>query len=285
MHVLDFLSEVGERLLAGRWIAGPRIFDAIRRAKALNALGMSAIINYMGEEFTNMRDVSEAVATQLRLVRTIRKNGIDASLTVKMTQLGLRISKKLAKRNYDRIVALARKNSVFVWLDAESQDTVEDAISIYEGQVRRRGVGIAVQSYLKRSEGNVRGLLKRRAVIRLVKGAYKESAKIAFGTKKETTKNYAVLMRHLFKAAKEFTIATHDSVLIDEAMTLNRSYRRKVTYAMLNGIRNNYAARLASQGNSVAIYVPFGTRWVEFSYRRLREASHLLLVLRSLLGG
>lgn len=279
------LGTIAEKIFAGRWIAGPSIGDAMRRAKKFNALHMSAIINYIGEDLNDRRDVSEAVATNLRLIRMLRKHGIDASISLKMTQLGLRISKKLAKENYGRIVNFARENGTFVWLDAESHDTIDDTIRIYGGQVRRGGVGIALQSYLKRSERDMSALLGKKAVIRLVKGAYKESEEIAYKTRGERMRNYAALMRQLFRRAKEFTIATHDQSLIDEAMRLNRTYRRHVTYALLNGIRDRYAAKLAANGKSVAIYVPFGTKWVDYTYRRMREASNIILILRFLPEG
>jgi proline dehydrogenase len=279
------IGSVFERIFAGRWIAGPTLDDAMRRTRQLNALGMGAIINYMGEEFREKDEVADAVAMNLRLIRAIRKAGANASVSLKPTQLGLRIGKAFARSNYNRIVGFARKHGVFVWLDAESQDTVDDAISVYVGQARKGGVGVTLQAYLRRSEADLQRLISKKAVVRLVKGAYKESARVAFVDRKEVTRNYLLLMRQLFAGAREFTIATHDSSLINEALKLNRSYRRRVTYAMLNGIRNGYAATLAERGNRVALYVPFGPRWIEYSVRRLREESHLLLVLRSLLGG
>ena len=274
-----------EKVVAGKWIAGPTINDAIRRTKELNELGFSAIINCMGEESLTERDIEQAVSVNLQLIRAIKKRDLDASISLKLTQLGLRKSKVLARRNYNRIVRLARKNGIFVWLDAEAEDTIEDTISIYEPQIRRGGVGIAVQSYLRRSQRNTIRLIKHNAIVRLVKGAYKLPASISFQKREEVTRNYRTLMHLLFKESKEFTIATHDSALLNEALELNRAYRRKVTYAMLNGIRNNYALRLVTGGNRVAIYIPFGTKWIEYSFRRLRESTHLLLVLRSLLGG
>ncbi|MDE1854945.1 MAG: proline dehydrogenase family protein [Candidatus Micrarchaeota archaeon] len=279
------IGNVFERVFAGKWIAGARISDAIRRTRQLNALGESAIINYIGESLTDKRDIADAVSINLRLIREIRKEKLKASISLKLTALGLSVSKNLARKNYGRIVGAARRQGIFVWIDAESQDTIEDVISIYEGHVRKGGVGICLQSYLRRSGHLMQRLIKRKAVVRIVKGAYKESSKIAFETRKETTENYRMLMREAFAHLKEFTIATHDSSLIGEAMELNRSHRRRVTYAMLNGIRNRYAASLAAQGSSVAIYVPFGTRWIGYALRRLREESHLILVLRSLLGG
>ena len=92
-------------------------------------------------------------------------------------------------------------------------------------------------------------------------------------------------MNYLFRHSKEFMIATHDTGLIREALLLNRSYRRDVTYAMLNGIRNKYAVGLAKRGNKTAIYLPFGERWLDYAFRRLREEGHLSLLIKSLFEG
>ncbi len=118
--------------------------------------------------------------------------------------------------------------------------------------------------------------------IRLVKGAYSESRKIAYTSRDETTRNYVRIMEYLFKHSGRFMIATHDQGIIAQAMELNRSYRREVTYAMLSGIKNKALVRLAATGNKVAAYVPFGEKWVDYAFRRLREESHILLVMKSL---
>lgn len=276
------LSDFLERFFAGRWIAGPAIGDAVSKARELNSLGEEAILNYLGEQFTEKEDVEDAVSTYLRLIRDMGKNRLRASIAVKITQLGLLISEAVAMQSYGRIVAEARKRHIFVWLDMESHDTIDSTIETYLSQARKGGVGIAIQSYLKRSGRDVQRLVKQGAVVRLVKGAYKESEEIAFRGRAEITSNYARLLRYLFEHAKEFTIATHDGSMIDEALLLSKRQRRKVTYAMLNGIRSRYAAHLASKGKRVAIYVPFGRRWVNYALRRLKEKEHVLLVLRSL---
>ncbi len=272
-------------IFAGRWIAGPNISDAMKRARELNELGVSAIINYMGEEFERESDCNDAVATCMQLAKAIKKKRLDASISVKITQMGLRIGRGIATRNYGKVVGFARKLGIFVWLDMESQDTVSDAIFIYLTQVKRSGVGIAMQAYLRRTEGDAALLVKKKAVIRLVKGAYKADKKTGFAKREEVEQNYIKIMRYLFKKSQKFTIATHDSMLINEAIMLNRVHRRNVTYGMLNGIRNNYAAELAASGNKVALYVPFGSRWFDYSLRRMNEWSHVMLILRSLLGG
>jgi len=273
-----------EKIIAGKWIAGPKIGDAINKALQLNSLGESTIINYLGEEFTERQDVSEAVKTYVALINEIRKRSVNASVSVKITQLGLRISEKLAEENYVKLANFARSKGIFLWLDMESSDTVSATIRAYKKQVKKGGVGIAIQAYLRRSAKDVASLVQKHAVIRLVKGAYSESSKVAFKSKQEVNKSYESLMLYLFKNSSEFTIATHDSNMIEKALELNRVYRKKVTYAMLNGIRSDYAKQLAMQGEHVAIYVPFGPKWVDYAYRRMREQGHISLILRSLIS-
>ncbi len=273
------------KTLAGRWVAGAGINDAILRAESLNSMGMGVILNYLGEEFTKQGDVEETVLTYMRLINKIARERVVAGISLKPTQLGLRIGRRLAERNYNKIVRAARGKNVFVWLDMEAYDAVDATISMYARQVARRGVGIALQASLKRSQDDAKRIVGMKGVVRLVKGAYQEPRKIGVGGSKEVTHSYLRIMNYLFRNSDEFTIATHDGPLIREAMSLNRSYRRNVTYAMLNGIRNRYAQRLAATNNSVAIYVPFGARWLDYASRRLREQGHAALVLRSMLGG
>ncbi|MEM3839029.1 MAG: proline dehydrogenase family protein [Candidatus Micrarchaeaceae archaeon] len=276
------LNRVFERVFASRWIAGADIGDAVRVAKKFNSKGISAAINYLGESLDSEDEVSKAVGVYSRLIIELKRISLHSDISVKPSQLGLAISTRLAASNYARIVSLARKNGLFVWLDMEEHNFVDDTIRLYRRQMRRGMVGICIQAYLRRSKGDLESLSEDGAVIRLVKGAYKESPKIAYQSRQETTLNYMKLMEMLFRNSKKFMIATHDSSMIRHSLELNRSYRREVTYAMLNGIRNKELARLASLGNRTSVYIPFGEKWLEYSIRRLRESSHLALVLRSL---
>ena len=271
-----------EKLLAGRWIAGAGIMDAISTTKRFNKERISASINYLGENFSDKAEVDRTVGVYAKLIEEIHGSNVDAAISVKPTQLGLLIGKGYAKRNYSRIVRLARKRGIFVWLDMEEHQYVDDTISLYRSQQGRRGTGICIQAYLRRSDDDVKRLLKAGAVIRLVKGAYKEGERIAYPTRKAVTANYLRLMSYIFRNSDEFMIATHDTDMIREALLLNRSYRRKVSYAMLNGIRNKYLVELAKMGNKTVVYIPFGERWLDYSVRRLREEGHLTLILRSL---
>ncbi len=271
-----------EKAVAGRWIAGESIADAAKAAVAMNANGATAMVNYLGEDFNKEGDVSETVRTYRSLISETVSSKLRISIAIKPTQIGLLIGRKELAKNYSEIVSLARKHKTFVWLDMEQHQHVDDTINLYLKEVKKGGTGICIQSYLKRSDGDVRALVKKGGTIRLVKGAYRESADIAYPSRTETTKNYVLLMRYLFKNSESFMAATHDKKIITEALGLKKRSRAKVSFGMLNGIMNDYAYRLA-KSNNVSIYLPFGGRWVSYSYRRLKELENSKLILRSLL--
>jgi proline dehydrogenase len=273
------ISGVFEKILVGRWIAGERMIDAVRRAKDLDALHAGTLINYLGEDLAEKQEVADATFTYLQLLNEIKKSKLNAGISLKPTQLGLKVSRTLAVRNLEKIANRARKLGIFVWLDMESPGTIDDTIFIYESQVRKKGIGMTLQARLKRSEKDLKRLLRKRAVVRLVKGAYGGTARYAFETKEKTDQNFAAMMRLLFKGSKEFSIATHDKKMIEEALSLNRVYRRKVTIAMLNGVKRKYSEGLSMSGNRVAIYVPFGSKWLDYSFRRFAELDKALLFL------
>ncbi|MEM3180839.1 MAG: proline dehydrogenase family protein, partial [Candidatus Micrarchaeaceae archaeon] len=238
-----------EKLIAGKWIAGPNINDAIKRSMQLNKSNEHAIINFLGEEYTDKANVSETVAEYMRLISAIQRSGVSADISLKPTQLGLRIGYAYAANNYAKIVNEARAKGIFTWLDMESSSTTDSTIKMYKSVLdSKSNVGICLQSYLKRTLSDMRSLVNRHAVIRLVKGAYREYGKRAFQSRQEVNNNYVLLMRYLFKNSSTFTIATHDDTIIAEARELNKSYQRHVTYAFLNGIRTKLARGMAMQG-------------------------------------
>jgi proline dehydrogenase len=280
VHTMD-LNDIIEHLFAGRWIAGSTIEEAVKSTKHFNALGIKAIINYLGEDISNQAQVDSTLDTYMRLIRYIKNYGIKADISLKPTQIGLSISEQEAMSNYSKLVKESRASSIFVWLDMEGESTVDSTIKMYLSEVQGGNTGICMQAYLKRTESDIQRIAKVGGIIRLVKGAYSSSKSKSFTTREEVTKNYAKLMQIAYEQCTEFTIATHDIDMIKKSLELNQKYKRKVTYAMLKGIRNKLAVSLAKE-NKVSLYVPFGEQWVSYSYRRLKEAGHLKLVLRSL---
>ncbi|MEM0097319.1 MAG: proline dehydrogenase family protein [Conexivisphaerales archaeon] len=272
-----------ESLLAGKWLAGPSINDAIKRISLVNSNGCRAIVNYLGEDLTNRNYIDKTVERYIQLIDAISANSQKSDISVKVTQIGLSISEEMAIANYYKIVDYAGKKGVFIWLDMESSNTVSSTIKIYESRLKNGNTGIAIQSYLKRSLNDVIRLTEQGGVIRLVKGAYKESPEIAFTRWEDKTRNFRNIMNYLFEKSPAFTIATHDLDIIRDAINLSRKYNSHVTFAMLLEIKNRYAYELARSGFRCSIYIPYGTKWVDYTFRRLREASNLHLILRSIL--
>ncbi|MGC8585973.1 MAG: proline dehydrogenase family protein [Candidatus Micrarchaeia archaeon] len=275
------MAGIWEKLIARRWIAGPSISDAIERSKIFNLRNIATILNYLGESYTERQKVSNAVAVYLKLIDAIKLGKVNASISLKPTQLGLSISYGLFESNYARILSKAASSGIFTWLDMEEHVYIDDTIKAYMRHISPSS-GICIQANMKRSAEDVRNILERKGIIRLVKGAYTGSEKIQYQSKSEVDNNFIKLMKYIFLNSRTFMVATHDTRMIELGIKLNKRYRRNVTFAMLNGIRNRLALELA-QKESVAMYVPFGKEWVAYSYRRLREAGHVKIILRSLL--
>lgn len=226
--------------------------------------------------------MDSAVRTCLRLINEIKRSNVKASISVKATQLGLLIDKRVALRNYARIVNSAKRNGIFTWLDMEGQRYVDATIRLYKSQVRKGMVGITIQAYLKRSARDVEELVGMGGAIRLVKGSYNENDDDAFSTWEETTDNYIRIMEYLFKREAKFEIATHDPKVIADAIEMKRSYRENVVFAMLSGTANKVLVGLAKSGNKTVVYIPFGKSWLSYIFRKLRGEGNVLAI-RSLL--
>lgn len=272
-----------EKSLAGRWIAGYYPEDALKRTKLFNSKRISTIINFLGEDIHERKKINNTVKTYIWIINEIKNRRLKAGISVKPTQLGLNMGFQLMYSNYLKIVKQAKKSGVFIWFDMEGPESVDTTIRAYKRAMNNGNTGICIQAYLKRSQKDAENLLRSHAVIRLVKGAYKADAALSFKSKRDVNRNYLQIMRMLFSKSKKFMVATHDSKIIEEAIRLNRKYKRDVTFAMLNGIRNKYALHLSRTGQKVTVYVPFGEEWVSYGLRRLSEQGHLSLIVRSLL--
>lgn len=277
-------SNLLEKRISGKWIAGAGIDDAIAVAKSRKKRGISVLVNYLGESFKERKDVDEAVGTYFSLIDRMHQAGIHGAISIKPSQIGISIGMELADLNYVRIVERAKSKGIFVWVDMEEPKLIDHTIEIYLKNIKIANAGICIQAYLKRSYKDLVKITKSKGIVRLVKGAYTVDPAIGFKKKAEVDANYIKLLRYLFGHSKRFMVATHDVSIIDLSIQLEKKHRCNVTYAMLNGINNKKALELAESGEKVALYLPFGTRWMEYSYRRLREGGHLSLILKSLLS-
>ena len=275
-----------ERLLfrvARRWVAGHNTEEALVAALDSNSRGMSAILNFLGEDTTDVKIVDQTVKEYLSLMDLINKRKINGCVSIKPTQLGLAIDFDMCLKNFGKLATRAKKLDQFMWIDIEGIKFTEDTITIYlQLHEQNDMTGVAIQSYLRRSASDLLHIIEHGGKVRLVKGAYHEPDEHAFSTKEEVDANYASLMKMLFEAESYFAIATHDSKMIEEAIRLNRNSRFE--FQMLMGIRDELKKDLVAKKFAVAEYIPYGSQWLPYSVRRIRERKrNLLLLARSLI--
>ena len=273
--------------IAKHWIAGETYEEAMIRAEQANANKMLGIINLLGEEITVREETSAATTEYIEILKAIDARKIRSCISIKPTQLGLSIDKRVFEDNLNSILSAAKLVGNFVWIDIEGSPYTADTIDSYlEFRKKFDNVGVAIQAYLKRSDEDVNRILDSKGMIRLVKGAYNESPKIAFKRKNQINENYSRLMRLIFERGQGFAIATHDEKLIEEAAELSESRQVDFEFEMLMGIRDKKKIELAERGYRMSEYIPYGKGWWAYSVRRMREhKSNILLLARSLVSG
>lgn len=279
--------------IARNWISGNTYEDALSSARISNGKGMSAILNFLGEDTTDERVIQQTVNEYIMLLDLLESNSIDGCISVKPTQVGLRIGVDSCLFNLRHIAEKAKNLDRFMWLDIESYPFVEDTIAIYLKLLRDyKEIGVALQSYLKRSSSDLLHLLEQDANIRLVKGAYTENDEIAFRSMDKINSNFSELMKTIFNSSDGkrnplFAIATHDPRLVNEAIELSkksRTVKRKFEFQLLKGVSDEMKTSLVKQGFRVCEYLPYGNQWLPYSVRRIKERKrNILLLARSLI--
>lgn len=268
--------------IAKQWIAGDTVDDALIAAKSAYSLRRHAIINKLGEYHTSKKQIKVVLEEYQKIVNSFRKWKIRGAISIKPTQIGLSISQKECNRNFEKIIQKARNAHVFVWLDMESSEHTDETIEIYHTFFSKyERLGIALQANLKRTENDLNDLIGMGAKIRLVKGAYREKANIAFKTKKDVDNNFIKLMKILFKKGNEFAIASHDTKIIRKAQSLSKKYPRKFEFQFLKGIREEFKSDLVKKKFVVSEYIPYGVNWLPYSIRRIKERKRNILLLGS----
>lgn len=261
--------------LAKRYIAGTDRTAAISAAKLLNEFKISTAIDNLGENVKDAAEAETSVSEYLELLSLIKTSGVDANISLKLTHMGLDISEELARKNAGRIIEKARELGNFVRFDMEGSAYTQKTIDAY---LILRGIyenaGIAVQSALKRSARDIDRFIHEKASVRLVKGAYKEGADVAFQDKKDVDISYEALMKQLLLKGHMPAIATHDERLINIAKEFAESAgvdKGSFEFEMLLGIKRNLQKQLAEEGYRVRVYCPYGVNWLPYTLRRLTE--------------
>jgi proline dehydrogenase len=272
--------------LARRFVAGDEISDAIEAVRALNADGLKATLDNLGEDSTDKAHALAAADENLLMLRRLAESGVDANISLKLTQLGMGFDDGLAKESLLRIVEEAERVGSFVRIDMEGSAFTQKTLDIfYSIHDKHPGVGIVLQAMLRRTEQDCRDAVARKVRVRLCKGAYKEPAAVAFPDKKDVDANYDKCAAILAKAPIP-AMATHDDKRIEAALKAFDAaglVKSEYELQMLYGIRGRRARELAAKGHTVRIYVPYGTHWFPYFTRRIRERKeNLLFVARNL---
>ena len=285
------IGRTGMRLgFARRFIAGETLEDGLRVAAELNARGMQVNLNHLGEGVTDKKEAEAAFDSYRTMLEEIARGKIDGSISIKPTHLGLIFAPDLCRDLTARLAAEAARLNNTMEIDMEDSPTTEATVALFEA-VRRQhpNTALAVQSYLYRSERDLQRLQPLRPKIRLVKGAYREPASVAFPKKSEVDENYRRLLRMLFSNGFVPAVGTHDDKMIELAKVVAREAGAppdRWEFQMILGVRRDLQEKLVREGYRMRVYIPFGTEWLSYFMRRLAERpANVGFVLKSLLKG
>jgi len=262
---------------ASRFVAGETLDTALEAVRQLNAKGITATLDLLGESVRNEKEARESARAYIEMLDRIRSAKLDANVSLKLTAMGLDISEDLCVANLQNILDRAREHSTFVRLDMESSEYTQKTLDLFYERLYpsyRGNVGIVLQSYLYRTSSDVEEANKANARVRLCKGAYKEPATVAYPEKKDVDESYLRCMRSLLTNGHYPGIATHDEVMVRETKRFARESDIKsdqFEFQMLYGVRRDLQEKLVSEGYRMRVYVPFGTQWYPYLMRRLAE--------------
>lgn len=266
------------RRFALRFVAGETLDQAVNAIKALNKNGIMATFDQLGENVHTEQAAVGAANSYIKILERIVSSGINSNVSLKLTQMGLDVDQEMCFKNMCRICERAKElNNIFVRIDMESSAYTDRTLDMFRRlwhDAGYRNVGVVLQSYLYRTEGDVREMNSLGARVRLCKGAYNEPADVAFPRKEDVDSNYAKLTRLLLTEGNYPAIATHDSRLIE--YTKRFANKRgippsKFEFQMLYGVRRELQVDLVRQGYNMRVYVPYGREWYPYFMRRLAE--------------
>lgn len=278
---------------ASRFVAGETIHDAIRVVRELNAKGINATLDQLGEHTSTAEEANGAADAISQVLHEIDKAGVKANVSIKLTQIGMGLDEETCRQNLVRILEQAKNCKNFVRIDMEDTPYTDITLNMYQSVLERGFTsdqcGLVQQAYLFRAENDLRELIKNRTRVRLVKGAYNEPPDKAYPKKSDTDANYDLLAKLLIDATgtKEnnalsedgrippfAAIASHDEKRIDFAKKHAEKIglpKNAIEFQMLYGIRRDLQESLVKEGYPVRVYVPFGTQWYPYFMRRLAE--------------
>lgn len=263
--------------LARRFVAGETMDDAVAAVRGLNAKGITASLDLLGESVNTADEARAGAGEYVRLLDRIHQEGLDANVSLKLTAMGLDVDEDLCVANVRAIVDRAREYRTFVRLDMEGSGYTDRTLDLFEHQLHPaypENVGIVLQSMLRRTMGDVERAVQLHARVRICKGAYKEPASLAFPDKADVDACYVRAMKRLMCEGNYPGLATHDEAIIAEAQRFAKEQGigpDRFEFQMLYGVRRDLQERLVRDGWRVRVYVPYGSQWYPYLMRRLAE--------------
>ncbi|MEJ2617650.1 MAG: proline dehydrogenase family protein [Ignavibacteriaceae bacterium] len=262
-------------IFSKKYIAGEKLEDAVSLVKQLNAKGIYATLDVLGESIKNKEDAAAAKNKCLTVLDTIVENNLMANLSIKPTQMGLSIDEEFTYEQVYQLVQKAKQINNFVRIDMEDSPYTDKTINLFKRLKETfDNVGVVLQAYLKRTYDDAVILNKLGADYRLCKGIYIEPASIAYKNKQRIRENYLETLNVILKSGNYVGIATHDEFLINEAYRMIKELnipKDKFEFQMLLGVREDLRDKINADGYKIRIYVPFGEDWYAYSVRRLKE--------------
>lgn len=268
------------RRVARRFVAGETLEEAAAVVKKLNAQGLTVTLDYLGESVHTEADARQAVEQYRRILDAINKHDLQATVSLKLTQLGLDLAEQTCLANMQAILTHAARCDIHVTIDMESSTYTAQTLQIFRALRQDHGftnLGTVIQAYLYRSEQDMQDLHTAGAFIRLCKGAYNEPPDRAFPEKVDVDANFVKLMKAYVNDSSSsayLAVASHDAAIIDEMRRYAADAaisRETFEFQMLYGIRADLQKELVQQGYTMRVYVPFGTQWYPYFMRRLAE--------------
>jgi proline dehydrogenase len=274
--------------LTSRFVAGSTLEQEIAVIRRLEAENIQATLDCLGENVHSPKEAEASRDAYLQALEQIEKQGMRATVSIKLTQFGLDLSEELCRKNVAELVSRAKAIGSRVEIDMESSEYTDRTLAIVrEMHDKYACVRAVIQAYLFRSAGDIEDLCNRGIPVRLCKGAYKESAKVAFAAKAEVDAAFHRLMTRLLDAGTYPAIASHDERMIERALDHVRKFNIKADrfeFQMLYGIRRDLQRRLVQDGFRMRLYVPYGNAWYPYFMRRLAERpANVVFLARNLL--
>ncbi len=279
-------------IFARRFVAAETLDETIPVVRSLNAKKLFVTLDLLGEYVSDRKVASAAtdayVDLLLRIAEERRNSRLDANISIKLSMLGQKIDEGLCHENLNRLLDVATEHNIFVRLDMEGSDLTDSTLRIFEKAYPSHPdhVGVVLQAYLHRTAEDVARMCELNARVRLCKGAYKEPAKIAYQDMPTIREKFVEHMQKLIEDARYPGIATHDDILIGatrDFVEKNGIAPERYEFQMLYGVRPHTQEHIASDGYRMRVYVPFGTQWLPYYSRRIRERKeNLWFVLKNL---